>query len=67
MVINLTVISSVVRQKANLKTGVTRKQSKLNFLKNEHFLSPNTQGGKKWGKRVRSVRFSENLACFVFL
>ena len=27
---------------ANLKTGVTRKKTKPNNLKNEHFLSPNT-------------------------
>ena len=34
--------SSVMRQRANLKTGVSRKQSTQNFPKNEHFLLPNT-------------------------
>ena len=44
---------SVIRQRANLKTGVSRKLSTLNFPKNEHFLSPDTHtyfsvsGGKK--------------------
>ena len=38
---------------ANLKTGVSRKQSKPNFPKNEHLLPPDTDmfvcvsGGKK--------------------
>ena len=45
-------------ERANLKTGVTRKQS-INFSKNEHFL-PVDQG-------VRNVRFSKNLACFASL
>ena len=31
---------SLIRQKANLKRRVTRKQSTPNFLKNEHFLPP---------------------------
>ena len=45
--------SSVIRQRANLKTGVSRKQSTPNFPKNEHFLPPDTHtyvcvsGGKK--------------------
>ena len=40
-------------RRANFKTGVSRKQSMPNFLKNEHFLSPDTHtyvcvsGGKK--------------------
>ena len=34
--------SSVIRQKVNLKTGVSRKQSTPNFPKNEHFLPPDT-------------------------
>ena len=32
--------SLVIRQKGNLKTGVSRKQSALNFPKNEYFLPP---------------------------
>ena len=52
--------SSGIRQKGNLKTGVSRKQSALNFQKNEHFLLPACayQG-------VRNVCFSEiSLALF---
>ena len=37
---------------ANLKMGVTSKQSTPNFPKSEHFLPPD--------------RFSEKLSCFVF-
>ena len=44
-------IPSLISKRANLKTGVLRKQSTPNF---------DTLG-------VRNVRFSENLACFVFL
>ena len=42
---------SVIMQRANLKTEVTRKQSTPNSPKNGHFLPPNTQtyisGGEK--------------------
>ena len=46
----------------NLITGVSRKQSMQNFPKNKHFLPP-------WyaHQGVRNVRFSGNLACFVFM
>ena len=51
----------VIRQKANLKTGVSRKQSTSNFPKKRTFLTP-------WYVNVRkNVRFSENMVCFVFL
>ena len=59
-------MSSVIRQRVNLKTGVSRKQNTPNFLKNENFLllirihTCAYQG-------VRNVCFSENLLCFVFL
>ena len=33
---------SLIRQKANLKTGVSRKQNTPNFPKNEHFLPSDT-------------------------
>ena len=52
--------------RANLKTGVSRKQSTSNFPKNEHFLPPDTHtymcvsGDKK-------CSFFGKLACFVFL
>ena len=36
-----------------------------NFLKNKHFLPPDTHTCTYQG--VRNVRFSENLVCFVFL
>ena len=47
--------SSVIRQKANLKTGVSRKQSTPNFPKNEHFLPSDTHTYKcvSGGKNVR--------------
>ena len=48
----------------NLKTGVSRKQSTPNFPKNEHFLPPVRTCAYQ---EVKNVRFSENLACFVFL
>ena len=35
--------SSVIGKMANLKTGVSRKQSTPNFPKNEHFLPLGTQ------------------------
>ena len=35
-------ISSVIRQKANFKTGVSRKQSTPKLPKNKHFLPPDT-------------------------
>ena len=44
---------SVIRQKGDLKTGVSRKQSTPKFTKNKHFLPPDTHtyvcvsGGKK--------------------
>ena len=56
------VLSPVIRQKGGSQNGSSKKQSTPNFPKNEHFLPPTYayQG-------VRNVRFSENLACFVFL
>ena len=35
--------SSVIRQKGESQTGVSRKQNTPNFPKNEHFLPPDTQ------------------------
>ena len=52
---------SVIRQKGDLKTEVTRKQSTPNFPKKEHFLPPDTRAYEG----VRNVCFSENLTCFV--
>ena len=50
---------SIIAQRSNLKTGLPKKQSKLNFPKNEHFFHTCAYQG------VKNVRFSENLACFV--
>ena len=59
--------SLVIRKKkANLKTEVTRKQSSPNFPKNEYFL-PLVRTHRYAYKRVRNVRFLENLASFAFL
>ena len=55
--------SSVIRQMANLKKGVSRKQTTPNFPKTNIFYSLCTcayQG-------VRNLCFLENMACFVFL
>ena len=50
----------------NLKTGVSKIQSTPNFPKNKHFLPPGTHT-YLYVSGVINVRFSENLACFVFL
>ena len=47
----------------NIKMGVTRKQSVPIFPKNEHFLPPDTLCAYR---RLRNIRFSENLAGFFF-
>ena len=49
----------------NIETEVARKPSTPNVLKNEHFLPTDMHTCVYQG--VRSVHFSENLACFVFL
>ena len=58
---------SVIDRRANLKTGVSRKQGTPNFPKNEHFLPADTRTRTFAYQALRNVRFSENLACFVFL
>ena len=68
---------SVIRKKANLKTGVSKKQSTPNSPKNEHFFtswyahSPYSARMRENIDRayqgIRKVLFSETLACFVFL
>ena len=46
--------SSAIRQKGESQNGFSRKQSTSNFLKNEHFLPPDTltyvrvSGGQKY-------------------
>ena len=52
--------------RANLRTGVSRKQSTPNFPKNEHFL-PLIRTRTCAYQGVRNVSFLENLACFNFL
>ena len=54
-------------KKANLKTGVSRKQSTPNFPKNEHFLPFEHFLRTCAHHGVRNVRFMENLVCFIFL
>ena len=51
--------SSVIRQKGESKTGVSREQSTSNFLKNEHFLPPDTHTYARTCayQGVRNVRF----------
>ena len=46
--------------------GVSRKQSRSNFLKNEHFLPPDRHM-YLYISGVRNVSFLENFTCFVFL
>ena len=55
------------RQKGESQTGVSRKQGTPNFPKNEHFLPADTCTRTFAYQALRNVRFSENLACFVFL
>ena len=51
-------------QSANLKTGVPRKQSTLNFPKNEHFLLPETHACVSGGQKSSFLgRFS--VLCFL--
>ena len=58
--------SSVIRQRVNLETGVSRKQSTHIFRKtNISYLIIRTCTCPYQG--VRNIHFSENLACFVFL
>ena len=56
----------VIREKENLKTEVTRKQSMPNLPKSVYFL-PLISTGTCAYQGVRNVPFSENLGCFVFL
>ena len=49
--------SLVIRQMANLKTGVTQKESTPNFSKNKHFLPPDAH---------TCVRISEGKKCSFF-
>ena len=51
---------------ANFKTGISRKQSAPNFPKDKYFLPPDTHTYLCESGRG-DVRFSENLARFVFL
>ena len=48
--------SSVIRQKGESQDGGNKKTKQAKFSENRTFL-----------KGVRNIRFSENLACFVFL
>ena len=54
-----------IRQKVNLKTEVTRKQSTLSFRK-KNIPYPLIRTLRCSDQGVRNVRFSENLVCFVF-
>ena len=65
-VVVLSLNSLIISKRANLKTVVSRKQSTPNFPKNEHFLPSDTHTYRPY-QGVGNVRFSENLACFVFL
>ena len=54
----LWIVSSVIRQKGESQNGCFKKTKHAKFSKKRTFLTP-------W--YARNVRFSENLACFVFL
>ena len=53
-------------RRANPETSVSRKQSTPNFPKNDYFLPTDSTPTCAY-QGVRKIRFSENLACFVFL
>ena len=55
--------SSIIRQKGEYQTEVTRKQSTPNFPKNKHFLHPDTH----MYVRVRNFRFFAKFGMFWFL
>ena len=57
----------VIRQKANLKMEVTRKQSTLNFPKKRTISYPLIRTCTSAYQTVRNVCFSDNFSCFTFL
>ena len=61
--------SWAIMQKGKSHKGVSRKRSTPNVPKNKHFLplDTHTYVCVCVYQVVRNVRFSENLACFVFL
>ena len=59
-------ISSSIRQKGESQNEYFKETKHAKFSKNEHVLALDTHT-YVCGSRVRKVRFSENLACFVFL
>ena len=65
---NLTCMSSVIRQNGESQNGCFKKTKHTKFPKNEHFLPLDALHTCTCAYQgVRMVRFSENLACFVFL
>ena len=62
---NICVFRRQQGKRTNLKTAVTRKQSTPNFPKNEQLL-PSIRTCMCAYHGVINVRFSKNLACFVF-
>ena len=49
-----------------LKRSYQENKARQIFRKNKHFLPPNTHSTRAY-QGVRNIRFSENLACFVFM
>ena len=57
--------SLVIREKGKSQNEGNKKTKHAKFLKKEHFLPPDTRMCDCQG--VNNIRFSESLACFVFL
>ena len=59
--------SSVIRQKGQSQNGCFRKTKHVEFSEKRTFFYPLIRTGTCAYQGVKPVRFSENLACFVFL
>ena len=59
--------SSVIRQKGKFQNGCFKKTKHAKFSEKRTFLTPWYAHVRVCIRGVRKVRFSENLACFVFL
>ena len=60
-------ISSVIRQKGESQNGCFKKTKHAKFSEKQTFLTPDMHTCTCDYQGVRIVRFSENLACIVFL
>ena len=65
---NSKLISSAIRQKGELKTGITKKQSTPNFPKNKQFLPPDTHTYVCVSRGTKCSFFGKfGVFCFLFV